>query len=735
MRKKNWIATLALMAGSVFGAVAADSAVPADFYVSTEGSDQWSGTLSAPDAQGKDGPFATLERARNAVRELKKTRSGDHDRVVLIRGGTYPLEKTVVFGLEDSGVGDSTITYAAYPDETPVFSSGREIEGWKKLETAPSSLPAAAAGKVWVADVPNLKDARWRFYTLYDADGRLPRARSEGFIPTVKPGTLSAVYDRDLLHFPAGALKNWANLEDVEVIVRPRQGWVMNILPLESVDEKAKIATTVFTATYLMEELHLIPGVDCAWVENVLEALDAPGEWVLNTREGKLYLWARNGEKPKGVVAPLLKESILVQGQEGQAGAADIPVRNLCFKGLTFMHGERYSWAPDDKGIQHDWEMFDKANALMRFRFAAACTVDGCHFVHSGGTAIRSDLYGQNLTIQNNHIEYMGGTGILFCGYSPGAKDVNKHNLVYNNHIQNVGEIYWHSPAVFIWQSGQNRIANNLIHNTPYAGVIISGLLDRFERRSVYKEKDLSDPYENRVEADESNHFSCNNLVEYNEIHHGMEVMGDGNGIYLRGAGIGNVIRQNYIHHFIAQEIVMQSAIRTDGLQKGTLITGNLLYQCVSHGIHLKNNNRVENNLIVDIIESVHKGKIFLPAYLKLKSGPLTGGSIQRNVLYHTRGPVEFYDQGAGRDPLALAWAKEADTDYNIYFCAENPEAGRMVLVGNQEDGVDQHSLAVDPLFVDPENGDFRFRPNSPALNIGIVPFDMSEVGLRNKKK
>jgi len=43
------------------------------------------------------------------------------------------------------------------------------------------------------------------------------------------------------------------------------------------------------------------------------------------------------------------------------------------------------------------------------------------------------------------------------------------------------------------------------------------------------------------------------------------------------------------------------------------------------------------------------------------------------------------------------------------------------------------HSLAVDPLFVDPENGDFRFQENSPALKMGIIPFDVSKVGLKEE--
>ena len=52
------------------------------------------------------------------------------------------------------------------------------------------------------------------------------------------------------------------------------------------------------------------------------------------------------------------------------------------------------------------------------------------------------------------------------------------------------------------------------------------------------------------------------------------------------------------------------------------------------------------------------------------------------------------------------------------------------MLKKQQSQGVDIHSQAVDPMFVDPDNGDFRFSPDSPALRLGIVPFDGSKVGL-----
>ena len=124
----------------------------------------------------------------------------------------------------------------------------------------------------------------------------------------------------------------------------------------------------------------------------------------------------------------------------------------------------------------------------VRLRGAENCAIEDCHFLYSGSGAIRVDLHGQNNTISGNHIEHMGGGGILLCGYGPGTKDVNKKNLVYNNHIHHVGKIYWHSPGIFLCQSGENRVANNLIHHTNYSGMIVSGTVTRFFVRQDKRE-------------------------------------------------------------------------------------------------------------------------------------------------------------------------------------------------------------------------------------------------------
>ena len=80
--KQLMILVLVLMAGTLCRAAEAKAA-KADFYLSPNGSDAWSGRLSNPNAQGTDGPFATLERARDAVRVLKKQKLKD---VVVLSG-------------------------------------------------------------------------------------------------------------------------------------------------------------------------------------------------------------------------------------------------------------------------------------------------------------------------------------------------------------------------------------------------------------------------------------------------------------------------------------------------------------------------------------------------------------------------------------------------------------------------------------------------------------------------
>ncbi len=721
-------------------------ATRADFYLSPEGDDTWSGRLPEPNRERTDGPFATLSRARDAIRLLKRQKPAA-DLTVLIRGGTYRLPETVRFTLEDSAGKERTITYAAYPGEEPTFSSGVPIRGWRRLADDPAGLPAAARGRVWVADVSGIRSAKealsgdvqadgaWRFFTLYAGGTRLPRACGRGFNPSrVIPR--GKARDRRVVHFPPGALADLPNLRDAELVIVPCFFWVMNILPIESVDEAANSARTTAAATYPMGKNGMTDR-DNAWVENVLPVLDQPGEWVLDTSTSLLYLWPLADEPGADIVAPLLTELIRIEGGIDYDGPMDRPVENLAFKGVTFTHGDRYPWSGGTGwGLQHDWEMFDRPTALVRLRGAEDCVVEDCRFTNSGHTAIRLDLHCRRNRIAGNRIDRMGGAGVLLAGYGPGTKDVNTDNQVTNNYIHHIGEIYWGSAAIFAWQSGRNRIAHNYIHSIPYTGIVVSGRIawdpkGQGECSRTVRWKELGiDPEGKRPrwswQQREPFLHGRRNRVEYNDIHDAMRILGDGNCIYISGTGTGNVVRGNYCHDCTGR--YMNAVIRCDDDQHGTLIEGNILCRTRGYGegIISKGDNDIVNNVIADLRpDGGHRGYIVFPY------GSPAGSKIQRNILYSCQPGQILYHQNRGRRAGGpVPRLRDTDADRNLYHCTVDPDWAELHLRTERKFGIETNSLAADPGFVALERGDFRFRSGSPAPALGIPPLDPARAGL-----
>ena len=85
--------------------VNAQARVQAEFVVATTGSDENPGTEAKP--------FATLARARDAVRKQNADGKRQATVTVLVRGGNYVLKDCLVFGPEDSGTAEQRIVYAA----------------------------------------------------------------------------------------------------------------------------------------------------------------------------------------------------------------------------------------------------------------------------------------------------------------------------------------------------------------------------------------------------------------------------------------------------------------------------------------------------------------------------------------------------------------------------------------------------------------------------------------------
>ena len=80
--------------------------------------------------------------------------------------------------------------------------------------------------------------------------------------------------------------------------------------------------------------------------------------------------------------------------------------------------------------------------------------------------------------------------------------------------------------------------------------------------------------------------------------------------------------------------------------------------------------------------------------------------------------------------PSRRLYENMVEFDYNLYFSASPGQEADDPFAKLHKDGYEKHGAFADPLFVDWEAGDFRLKPDSPALKMGIQSIDLSGVGL-----
>jgi parallel beta-helix repeat protein len=367
-----------------------------DFHVSPTGNDENPGTAAKP--------FATIDRARLAVRELKKTKSGDI--AVGIHGGRYRHSATILFTLADSGSAAQKITYEAVGDGDVVLSSAVPLTGWQKVTGDQTTFPPEAQGRLWFASLPDgIPPPKY----LYRNGHILPIAMSHGFIPTKRfknwtgddPHT-----DRIYCSIDPDIISYWDDLNDMELVILPTCDWTLYRLPLESVNEARDTVTVAVFGNYGLgaQKKGTWNGIPSAWFANCRDGMLEPGNWYACTKDRKIYFFGNEHEPPQNISIPTLKEYLKVEGVCDPRTETDQMVENLHFKGFVFTNGKRHTWPRSHfmRNMQHEWEAYDESNALVRLRGAANCSVTDCRFEYSGAVGIRLDLSCQNNVIANN---------------------------------------------------------------------------------------------------------------------------------------------------------------------------------------------------------------------------------------------------------------------------------------------------------------------------------------------
>lgn len=662
------------------------------FYVSPAGNDAWPGTKSSP--EGADGPFRTIERARDAVRALPKAGRNQPVRIQ-IRGGIYPLTRTLTFTPEDSGTEAGPVIYEAYGNEKPILCGGRRLTGWKVTD----------GGKVWELEIPEVKNGTWAFGQLFAArkgsDVLTRRYRpAKGMLAvaglTYAPAKKSMSHRaaQDEFEFFPGDLETWENLDDVEIVAL--HCWSSSRLRIRELDARKHVVK--FTGFPTFRIGHWWPGNrNPYYAENVKELFREPGQWYLDRPTGILRYRPLPGETPENteLIAPVLEQLLEIQGDFGNEAF----VEHLTFSSLAFSVSQ---WSLPEAGYGGSQAMPDLP-AAVEATGARNCTLRRCTVSGTGAYAIGFGLGCHENVMEGLKLFDLGGGGIKIGDI---RMDGNAQfpvlptgNVVSNCLITDGGIIHYSANAIWAGIVRDTQIVHNEIRRFPYSGIAVGWSWS-------------------------SKPTSCGgNRVDFNHIHHVVSLLGDGASIYTLGHQPGTTIRHNHIHDNHQSRFAHQPwqlAIYLDEGSGQILTENNLVYRVGTHAFNINGGARniTRNNLFGP---THNADQPFIRCYLRKHEAG--GNTLTGNIIYWN-----------GDVLVDSAWPPElCHADGNLYwnFAGEPVTFAGKSFAEWQAMGQDVHSRIADPLFVDPQKADFRLRDGSPALAMGFKPFDPSEAGLQ----
>jgi hypothetical protein len=661
---------------------------PAALYVSTAGNDAWSGKLAAPDAGKTDGPFRTLERARDELRTLKKAGKLAGGATVWVRGGEYYLTETFALSAADSGAAEGPIVYRAYRDEKPILVGGAQVTGF-----------APHQGKTMKADLKALGLGGLDFKRLFCDGKRQLLARypnfdagnpyAGGFLYAA--GTKESASKAALVAPPEG-IRNWRDPSQGEVWVFPGTNYWNNIVPIRSVDPATRTVSLAKETSYAVN-----PG-DRYFYQGFLEELDAPGEWYLDRATSTLYFWPPTDLAKARVSVPRVKTIVSIA--KG-ATEADGP-QHLTIQGFTI-------------------EGCDGTAVAMSN--ARRCSVVGC-VIRNAGSGVSLSACKECLAYGND-VYATGGSGVTaYSGNrNPTSPDANR---LENNYIHHTGYFSKMSSAVATEGVG-NVISHNLIHDCPRIAIAYNGN-DHVIEYNHLRHMNLETQDSGATYCLGRDWTNRGHLVRYNYVH---DTLG-----YGRHGGT------EWHSPFFTFSIYL------DDWSSGQHVYGNIVARSFLAGIdnHSGRDNVVENNILYDCYREQFRYQAWptshtmLPDMLKkvldwpfkdrypglarhkdaVEDSKQSYDTFQRNILSYGRPGATLY---------AVSGLDYATTthDYNlIWRRGEEPDASFAKM---RENGLDLHSVVADPKLRDPDNGDFTLAPDSPALKLGFEPIPFEKIG------
>lgn len=492
------------------------------FYVSTSGSAEGSGSWWKP--------FATVEQARDAVRAAKKINS-NQSFTIIVKNGVYLLSDSFKLTAEDSGTETYPVIYKASQQGGAKLYGGLLLD---KNEFKPCSdektlarLQPEARKHVLVCDLSQkMKGELPQIPLNYKGAVAAPFLYVDGQPKTVArwPNkgewvTFSKVVDQQAekqpgaFEFKDPRMAKWSMVAGVWLHGYWTHDWSDEVLKVASYDSEKGVVRLAGVHGYGLAKGTWGKKERRFYALNILEELDAPGEWYLDRKAKQLYYYPEAGAKNDEIVLATLQQPLVVAKQ----------VRHLQLQGLTFAynHGEGLSLQDCESVI-----------------------IAGCTVRNVARTAI--SVQGKNNRVQSCDVFDVGAAGIVLNGGDRKAL-VKANNVAENNHVYRFGQFSRTYAGAFGVQGCGNVVRNNVMHDAPHAAILYGGNEQLIELNEVYNVQqetgDVGAFYTGR------DWTSQGNVIRYNYFH---DLGGGGQGqnehlmgIYLDDCDSGDTLHGN----------------------------------------------------------------------------------------------------------------------------------------------------------------------------------------------
>ncbi len=674
---------------------------PTAFYISVKGNDK-------ADGKSLTTPFATVERAKDAIRNLKQTGKYNSPVRVFLRGGVYNLKQPLKFDEKDSGTPAHPITYSSYNNEKVIISGGQSVSGWKPYKNG-----------IWVAHLPAPLVQPYEFKELYVNGKMRPLAKSPntGFFkvksyPLDSSGAAAKPFKSFEYH--KGEIDpQWPDITNAEVVVY--HFWKDTHLPVASVNpEKNTVTFKYGSGRRFSDDKDTKIGARY-FIQNIFNALDTAGEWYLNKKENTIYYYPMAGEDMQKVTvtAPVLTELVHLEGNAEKRE----PLTYLNFRNIDFEH---CGWILPPGNINNPQGSAAVTGAIT-LKAAQYCNFEDCTIRNISNFAFDMQNGSAYNSIRNCEMFELGAGGVKINGGR--EKDhpllATGDNTISDNTIKQYGKVFPSAVGIFLLNTNNNLVSHNSVHDGFYTGISVGIIYDYLRSVSNY------------------------NIIEYNHIYNiGKGILSDMGGIYTLGVSPGTIVRNNLIHDIKAYSYGGWG-IYCDEASSFILIENNIVYntQFAPFNIHYSRELLVKNNIFsFGDVEQLSRSK----------KGPFKSMYFEKNIIYWRKGALLKYWKP--KDLMRNDWDDYAykffsgkhgeldqkstyDMDYNLYY---NPslkiDSVKMVdktWAQWQSMGKDVHSVYADPMFIDADKYDFRLKANSPAFALGFRAIDMQSVGPR----